>query len=144
MHNMSLADINGELRLWDLNEKVTLYGGPVLMLVGTVGNLTAAYVAVKSKELWKYTFSLYILVLAIWDTLTLDIFIVNSILLKKRLVSNSLYIQTVNNIVVYMCPLFIESNVVGIFGSKPQTKHTTLAESILVKTRGDKMNKVSF
>ena len=43
-----------------------------MMLLGTVGNLSAAFVVVKSKTLWKNTLSLYILVLAIVDTLTLD------------------------------------------------------------------------
>ena len=50
-------------------EILLLYFGPVTLVVGTVGNVLAGVVVVRSKLLWKRTFSLYILMLAVADTL---------------------------------------------------------------------------
>ena len=69
--------------------KILYYGGPVMMLLGTVGNLSAAYVVVKSKALWKNTISLYILVLAIVDTLALNSLLVSLIIYEYT--SQSVY-----------------------------------------------------
>ena len=52
------------------------------MLVGTVDNTLAGVVVVKSKVLWKKTYSFSILVLAITDTLTLKLGMIGFILLR--------------------------------------------------------------
>ena len=54
------------------------------MVVGTVGNVISAYTVVKSKNLWKNTISLYILVLAIVDTLILDTFVTDKLVWNQR------------------------------------------------------------
>ena len=64
--------------------EIMVYGGPVLMVMGTVGNVVAAVVVIRSKQLWKHTTSLYIVALAIMDTLTLNF----SLLLKNNFFRN--------------------------------------------------------
>ena len=54
-------------------EILVVYFSPLLMLVGTVGNVLAGVVVVRSKILWKRTSSLHILMLAVADTLLLDV-----------------------------------------------------------------------
>ena len=58
--------------------------GPLLLVVGTCGNVLAAVVVVRSKVLWKNTTSLYILVLAIVDTLTLNFHMIQKIIYFKN------------------------------------------------------------
>ncbi len=64
------ADPEGEHLESSLGRNLWAYGSPVLIIIGTVGNLLSAVVMLR-QNLRKCTTSLYLLVLAVVDTLVL-------------------------------------------------------------------------
>lgn len=68
---------------YKIMRSMALYLGPMMMVFGTIGNVLAGVVIVKSPKLWGCTTSIYILTLAIVDTATLNFGLTDFILRMK-------------------------------------------------------------